>query len=170
MFMKSIRTYVLCLIMAVVLVGPSEAAGPAPGMSTPLMTMNQQPPQTVTLSMFRGKVVLVDFWASWCVPCRASFPFYQNLYNKFASGGLIIVAVNGEDDVNAAQKFLQTYKPTFMVVRDEGNALAKEFEPPKMPTSYLIDRSGNIVYVHPAFVSGDESAIEAKVRAALGGK
>lgn len=136
-------------------------------LSRPLVTMNQDSQKTINISMYKGKVVLIDFWASWCIPCRASFPFYQSLHDKYASDGLVIIAVNGEDDLNAAQQFLSAYNPTFLVVRDEGNGLANSFQLPKMPTSYLVDRKGNMTS-HPGFMPGDDAVIEAQVKAALG--
>jgi cytochrome c biogenesis protein CcmG, thiol:disulfide interchange protein DsbE len=136
--------------------------------STPLATMSQDASKSVTLSSYRGKVLLVDFWASWCIPCRQSFPFYQSLQDKYGSQGFMVIGINGEDDKDAALKFYNDYGVNFLILRDEGNVLSKKINMPKMPTSYLIDRSGKVVYEHDGFFPGDDAVIEQKVKALLG--
>lgn len=103
------------------------------------------------LPALSGKVVLVDFWASWCAPCKASFPALGELQQKFASRGLVIVGVSVDENVKAYAKFLEKQKPPFAVVRDLDQRLAATLEPAAMPTSYLVDRRGVIRFVHEGF-------------------
>lgn len=139
-------------------------------LSSPLIPLNSNSSQAMSLGSLKGKVVLVDFWATWCVPCRASFPIYEGLHKKYASQGLVIVGVNNEDDAEAVKNFYTNLEITFLIVKDENNALGKLMNPEKMPTSYILDRQGSIVYTHPGFFSGDEVEIEQKIKEVLARK
>jgi thiol-disulfide isomerase/thioredoxin len=98
-----------------------------------------------------GKVVLVDFWASWCAPCKASFPVYSRLQTEYAARGLVIVAVSVDEDPSAFAAFVAKLKPSFATVHDPGHRLVASVKVPTMPTSYLVDRNGNVRFIHPGF-------------------
>ncbi|MDZ4288871.1 MAG: TlpA disulfide reductase family protein [Prosthecobacter sp.] len=106
-----------------------------------------------------GKVVLVDFWASWCAPCKASFPAMARLQAKYASKGLVIIGIGVDDEADKYQAFAAKNKANFPLVHDSSHKAADFFNPPTMPTSYLIDRSGKIRYIHKGF---KESKTEAE--------
>lgn len=103
------------------------------------------------LREFRGKVVVLDFWASWCVPCRRSFPWLNNMQEKFADDGLVIIGVNLDSEAAAAQRFLQEYPAKFRVVSDPDGTLAREYDVIAMPSSYVFDRDGGLVARHLGF-------------------
>jgi thiol-disulfide isomerase/thioredoxin len=103
-----------------------------------------------------GKVVLVDFWASWCAPCKASFPSYSRLQADYAARGLVIVAVSVDEDPALYAAFVAKYKPAFATLNDAGHSLVRSVEVPTMPTSYLLDRSGKVRFTHAGF-HGDET-------------
>jgi thiol-disulfide isomerase/thioredoxin len=96
-------------------------------------------------------VVLVDFWASWCAPCKASFPAFSRLHADYASRGLLIVAVSVDEKPAAYSAFVKKLSPPFFVMRDESQKLVRAVKVPTMPTSYLIDRSGRVRFVHTGF-------------------
>ena len=98
-----------------------------------------------------GKVVLVDFWASWCAPCKASFPVYARIQADYAARGLVIVAVGVDDAASAYASFVARLKPTFATVLDAQHKLVASVQVPTMPTSYLIDRSGKVRFMHAGF-------------------
>jgi len=104
-----------------------------------------------TLPDITGKVVLVDFWATWCAPCKASFPAYSELQREFADRGFILLAVSIDKTAAPYDEFLQRFKPSFRTVRDGAQKLVAEVRAPAMPTSYLIDRRGIVRSVHSGF-------------------
>jgi thiol-disulfide isomerase/thioredoxin len=114
-----------------------------------------------------GKVVLVDFWASWCVPCRRSFPWMNTMQTKYQDDGLVIVAVNVDNDLEAANRFLTEFPPKFQVHFDADKSLARKYEVVAMPSSFLIGRDGRVVTKHLGFKVLQQEEYEAAIRAAL---
>jgi len=98
-----------------------------------------------------GKVVLVDFWASWCGPCKASFPAMNRLHDKYSGKGLVIIAIGVDDDAAKYKAFAGKMGAKFSLFHDVQHKAAESFSPPSMPTSYIIDRKGVIRHVHNGF-------------------
>lgn len=106
-----------------------------------------------------GKVVIVDFFASWCGPCKDSFPAMQELHEKFGGKGLVILAVNLDKKAEDMKEFLSKHAATFPIVRDGANALVKEVKIATMPSSFILDRTGKVRFVHRGF-KGDKTKEE----------
>jgi len=98
-----------------------------------------------------GKVLLVDFWASWCAPCKASFPAFARLNAEYAGKGLVIVAVSVDEKTSAYEAFVRKFAPPFTVALDKDHELVRAVQVPTMPTSYLVDRKGRVRYIHSGF-------------------
>lgn len=98
-----------------------------------------------------GQVVLVDFWATWCAPCKASFPAYSQLQRELAPRGFILLAVSVDKTAGPYDEFVQRFAPAFPTVRDGAQRLIADVSVPAMPTSYLIDRKGIVRAVHSGF-------------------
>lgn len=98
-----------------------------------------------------GRVVLVDFWASWCGPCKASFPAYSKLQHELAERGFVLVAVSVDKSAAPYDDFLHHFRPEFGTLRDGSQKLVAEVKVPAMPTSYLIDRKGIVRSIHVGF-------------------
>jgi thiol-disulfide isomerase/thioredoxin len=119
------------------------------------------------LATLKGRVVYLDFWASWCGPCRKSFPWMSDMQARYGSQGLTIVAVNLDQDHALAAKFLAAYPPGFTVAFDPKGATAERYDVKGMPSSYLIDRAGRIQARHIGFREQDAAALEQEIRALL---
>ncbi len=119
------------------------------------------------LEPVEGRVIWVDFWASWCVPCRRSFPWLNAMHNKYGPAGLQIIAVNLDKDRALADGFLAEVPAEFALRFDPSAALAKEFGVQAMPSSYLIDAEGNVLERHFGFKTAETADYEHAIEAAL---
>lgn len=119
------------------------------------------------LKSHEGKVVIVDFWASWCVPCRRSFPWLNAMHRKYGDQGLVIIGVNLDADRSEAMKFLEDFPPEFGIYYDESKDLAREFGVVAMPSSYVIGRDGEIRKKHFGFKVKKQDEYESAVVDAL---
>jgi cytochrome c biogenesis protein CcmG, thiol:disulfide interchange protein DsbE len=122
---------------------------------------------TVSLHDLRGKVVYVDFWASWCGPCRQSFPWMSTMFERYGSKDLVIVAVNLDKTREAANAFLASYPAQFTIAFDPDGRIAEEFGVSAMPSSFIVNRTGAMVYAHEGFQESKANAIEARIKEAL---
>ena len=138
-----------------------SAASPAP---TPA------PAGELDLSPYQGKVVLVDFWASWCGPCAESFPWMESMIKEHGPAGLVVVAVNLDDDPEAARRFLADKPADFVQVDDPKGAIAEAHGVEVMPTSILYDREGRPAFVHAGFHPDRQSQYEEHIVALLEGR
>lgn len=111
--------------------------------------------QSYNLQQYQGKVVYVDFWASWCGPCVASFPFMNKLHQDLKDKGLAVVAVNLDENRDEGQAFVTEHPVNFAVATDSKQKCARDFQVKAMPSSFLIDRSGKIREVHLGFRAGE---------------
>lgn len=119
------------------------------------------------LAPVEGRVVWVDFWASWCVPCRRSFPWLNEMQRKHRAAGLQIIAVNLDKDRALAERFLAEVPAEFALRFDPSAALAREFGVQTMPSSFLIDADGNVLAHHSGFKTADVAAYERAIEGAL---
>ncbi len=99
----------------------------------------------------RGQVVYIDFWASWCAPCRKSFPWMNAMHTKYADEGLKIIAITVDKNIDAAAAFLADLPPLFEIGYDPTGELAEKFELSAMPSAFVIDREGNLIDAHYGF-------------------
>lgn len=114
-----------------------------------------------------GKVVYVDFFASWCGPCKVSFPWLKSMQEQYAAKGLVIVAVNVDKDRADAAQFVARFSPTFVVGYDPRGKTAEAFHVEGMPSSFLVSPSGTILYSHVGFDMKDATKIQAQIEKAL---
>ncbi|MBI2512483.1 MAG: TlpA family protein disulfide reductase [Opitutae bacterium] len=123
------------------------------------------------LPPFAGRVTLVDFWASWCEPCRASFPIYARLHADYGPRGLAIVGVSVDKQRAAYDAFLKRLQPPFATVRDARHRLASVVDVPAMPTCFLVGRDGRVRFVGVGFHGAETTAeLQRAVEAALAEK
>lgn len=141
----------------------TEIGQPAPQFTLP--TLQQDTP--TSLKQFAGKVVYVDFWASWCAPCRTSFPLLNKLHEKLKSKGFEVVGINLDEDTANAEKFLKEFPVGFTVLRDAKGEWADQFVVESMPTSFILDKQGVVRHIHHGFTSNDVKELEEKITALL---
>ena len=120
-----------------------------------------------SIDRYAGKVVVLDFWASWCVPCRRSFPWLNAMHEKYADQGLAIVGVNLDMERADAERFLVEYPARFTILYDENQELARQFEVVAMPSSYVIGRSGEVIARHMGFKVKEQDEYESIIVEAL---
>ena len=119
------------------------------------------------LARLKGKVVVIDFWASWCVPCRQSFPWLNEMQAKYRDRGLVIIGVNVDRERVEAERFLQQTPADFKIVYDPEGNLAARYQVPRMPSSYVIGPDGQQAGVHIGFRSGMREEREAELERLL---
>lgn len=119
------------------------------------------------LNDYRGQVVYMDFWASWCVPCRQSFPWLQSMQNKFVDDGFQVITINLDEQREDAERFLKDVGTVLPVFLDPDGAWAEKYELPGMPTSFLFDRNGELLGSHKGFRASDKPELERNIQTAL---
>jgi cytochrome c biogenesis protein CcmG/thiol:disulfide interchange protein DsbE len=124
--------------------------------------------EELDLSAYKGKVVYLDFWASWCVPCRLSFPWMNQVQQVYASKGVVVIAVNVDRDRAQADEFLGQMPHNFRIVYDPSGKIAGQFNFKDMPTSVLIGRDGKQHFVHSGFFPAQEGEYTAHLESLIG--
>ncbi len=119
--------------------------------------------ENVNLESFRGKVVYLDFWASWCVPCIKSFPWMDEIKQKYSEKGFEIIAINLDKDRAAADNFLKELSVSFTIAFDQSGDSAAQYKLKGMPTSYLIGRNGKVYASHVGFTDKDKEGLEKEI-------
>ena len=134
----------------------ATGAPPAPACKLAI----EKEPSAADLAHFRGQVVYVDFCASWCGPCRQSFPFMNQLQSTLGGKGLAVLAINLDEEASDAQSFLASHPADFKVAGGANQDCAAAFQVEAMPSSYLIDREGRVRYIHHGFRAGDAELLQ----------
>jgi peroxiredoxin len=141
----------------------ATVSGPAP-----VFTLQSNKGQQVALAQLKGKVVMVNFWATWCVPCRQEMPHLQALYEKYNGLGFELLAVNVEkNNAEGARKWLEETPVTFPVLFDPENQVTKLYKVQTMPSTVIIGRNGTMRFIHQGYKPGYEGEYQTEVRALL---
>ncbi len=151
--------FTLCLLTTAL---TAAADTPASRFTLPGRTADE-----VTLSQYQGKVIYLDFWASWCGPCRQSFPWMSTMQQRYGKDGLVVIAVNVDKERAQADSFIAEHLPQFTIAFDPKGKVAEQYGVQVMPSSYLIDRQGHIVARHLGFHTAKADAMEGEITALL---
>ena len=162
----SLRQCLLTSIVAIALSFASVAAiaKPTSGEKSPDFTLKSRDGGNIKLSEQRGNIVLVNFWASWCGPCREELPAFEELYQEYQDMGVEILAVNVDDEAEKANVLLQDIEVSFPVLFDTSGEVSQLYDVSAMPTTVLVDRDGNVRLLHPGYRSGDEKKYEKAIK------
>jgi len=151
---------VLALLSTCLLAAESEPAKAAPNFTLTDVNTGKQ----VSLSDFKGKVVVIDFWATWCIPCRKALKFYEKLYREKRDEGLVIIAISIDRREKKLRNYVRKHPVSFQVLHDPDKTAMKKFKVFKVPTTYIVDRDGKI---QSKYVGILEKVIEARVEELL---
>jgi peroxiredoxin len=164
--LATLKTDFYAIGLAALLVGMSAVAdidkSPAPD-----FTLKSSGGENLRLSEFRGEVVMINFWASWCGPCRQEMPLLDELYSQYKPMGFTILGVNVEEDSAQAKQMLKDSPVNFPVLFDNQSQVSKLYNVVAMPSTVLVDRDGNVRYLHQGYKPGFEDAYQQQVRALI---
>ena len=164
--MKMLLFRALAVVAALLLASPPAGAVET-GAAAPALSLPDAQGDSVALRQLRGKVVYVDFWASWCGPCKRSFPWMNELAARYAGDGLVIVAVNVDKKRVDAERFLAQVPAHFTVVYDDAGATPAAWGVKGMPSSFIVGRDGRIALAGQGFRDDEKDAVEERIRALL---
>jgi thiol-disulfide isomerase/thioredoxin len=165
--LKSLTGVTCTLFFSTILFISSGASAVDVGQTAPPFDLPADSSSTVSLAQLKGKVVYLDFWASWCGPCRQSFPWMNEMHAKYGAKGLVVLAINVDATTADAKKFLSETPAKFEITYDAKGVTPKAFGIRGMPTSYLIDRTGKVLSTHAGFNPAKKSEMEAAIKHAL---
>ena len=137
------------------------------GFISSLITSRTAAATDIDLAAYRGKVVYLDFWASWCGPCRESFPWLSDLSREYDARKFVVIGVNVDQDRIKAERFLSQNSANFTILYDPEGAIASTYKVTGMPSAILIDRSGHVRFHHTGFSSKSKGKYEEDVRILL---
>jgi len=132
--------------------------------ASPDFTLKSNQGKNLRLEDYRGQVVMLNFWASWCGPCRQEMPLMENIYQKYEPLGFTILAVNVDEDSADADRFLESVPVSFPVLYDNESKVSEMFEVDAMPTTVMIDRDGNKRFIHRGYKPGYENDYAKQVK------
>ena len=153
------------LIAAAVVAFPAlagELSGPAPN-----FTLQSRSGETVSLADLRGDVVMINFWATWCGPCRQEMPHLEALHQRYSDLGFTLLGVNVEENSRLSDKFLHETPVTFDILFDPENGVSELYDVIAMPSTVLVDRGGNMRFIHHGYQPGYENEYQTQIRALL---
>lgn len=158
---------VLFFLALTVLSATVDAAPGLSGQAAPDFALKTATGENLRLSEYRGDVVMINFWATWCGPCRQEMPLLDDLYNRYKRVGFNLLGVNIDDDSDKAMRMIRELGVTFPVLFDARKEVSKLYEVDAMPVTVLIDREGQIRFVHHGYKSGYEQKYLDQVRSLL---
>jgi thiol-disulfide isomerase/thioredoxin len=164
----SARKFIKGLALAAVFALPAFAASTSSG-PAPAFQLSGRGGKAIDLSQFKGQVVMINFWATWCGPCRQEMPLLEDIYKKYKPMGFTLVGVNVEPDAKDAEAWLgKLSKPvTFPVAFDTDSKVSKMYKVAGMPSTVFVDRKGNIRVMHKGYKPGDEDFYLTQIRSML---
>ena len=147
----------IAAIAAALSVSLPALAGSSPAAPAPVFTLASRAGQDVSLAQYKGQVVMINFWASWCGPCRTEMPLLESIYKKYNRMGFTLLGVNVEPNSQAANDWLKATPVSFPILYDTDSKVSKLYDVAGMPSTVIIDRSGNLRVLHRGYKPGDEN-------------
>ena len=164
---RTLATVASALALSLGLLAPAQAVAPAPNAVAPDFTLRGADGRNVRLDELRGQVVLVNFWATWCGPCREEMPRLETLYEKYHKSGFVLLGVNVDDDPHVALATAAKLNVSFPVLLDTDKKVSKLYDLNTMPSTVVIDRDGKMRFLHRGYRAGTEADYEQQIRGLL---
>ena len=139
--------------------GAADTGGPAPAFQLESVSGGQ-----AGLDQYKGQVVMLNFWATWCGPCQQEMPLLEQMYKKYKPAGFTLVGVNVDKDAPPVRALLAKKPVSFPVLLDPASQVSKAYHVDEMPSTVLIDRKGNIRFLHRGYKPGDENEYQDRIR------
>ncbi len=158
---------IVCTLTALLAAPASQAAMPKIGSVAPDFALKGNSGKNLKLSEHRGEVVMINFWATWCGPCRQELPLLNSLHEKYRKAGFTLLGVNVDDRPDAALVMAKKLGITFPVLFDSEKRVSRLYDVNAMPSTVLIDRDGKVRYIHLGYRAGYETSYENQVRELL---
>jgi thiol-disulfide isomerase/thioredoxin len=158
-FARTLRTLLLAALVA------TPALAVAPAGPAPKFELQSMAGKAVNLDQFKGQVVMINFWASWCGPCRTEMPILEKLHAKYKPMGFTMVGINVEPDSKLAVDWLKATPVTFPILFDTRSEVSKLYQVAGMPSTVIVDRKGNLRWLHRGYKAGDENEYLDQIRA-----
>ena len=164
--MKGLKTILPGIILAI-FAASSLASSTLEGQSAPDFVLKSSTGNNLRLSEYRGDVVMINFWATWCGPCRQEMPLLDDLYGRYERVGFTLLGVNIDDDSRRAMKMIEELGVNFPVLFDESKDVSKLYAVEAMPVTVLVDREGTVRHVHHGYKPGYEEKYLTEIRSLL---
>jgi len=157
----------IAALAAILLLALPAWAGAAGDVQAPGFTLQSVDGKTVTLGQFKGDVVMINFWASWCGPCRQEMPLLDDIYKQYKDMGFVLLGINVEPDASNANGWLKKTPVSYPILYDPKSAVSQLYQVQAMPTTVIIDRQGIVRYVHNGYLPGDENQYMNSIRSLI---
>jgi len=166
---RPMRDALVRLLLASALGGASACAHAAVtvGAVAPDFTLRSATGPNLRLQEQRGRVVLINFWATWCGPCRQEMPQLVKLYDKYKAAGFVVLGVSVDDDTRHASDVAARMGLNFPVLLDNMKTTSKLYDLATMPTTFIVDRDGKVRYIHAGYLNGYEDLYDKEIRGLL---
>ena len=157
------------LLLFVLLTIPTFIYSQEIGKDIPLFSGKTANGESVSISDYKGKVTVVDFWASWCRPCKEEFPFLIELNNNYSEKGFAFLAVNLDEEIANMNNFLKKYSKdiNFKIITDPDSKIANQFNIEAIPSTFVLDKKGVLRYMHVGFSPGDKEKFKTEIETLL---
>jgi peroxiredoxin len=143
---------------------PAIALAVTEGEAAPDFTLKSRSGENIKLSELRGNVVMVNFWASWCGPCRQEMPLLDQLYDRYKDMGFTLLGINLDEEPGAADKVLKEIPVKFPILYDAKNQVSQDYQVKAMPSTFMIDRDGKVRHLHKGYMPGYEDDYQQQIR------
>ena len=152
---------VLAVALSAVSISSAGISNSAPA---PQFSLAARGGKTVNLAQYKGQVVMINFWATWCGPCRQEMPLLESIYKKYNKMGFTLLGVNVEPDPKPAEDWLKATPVSFPILFDTKSEVSKMYQVSGMPSTVIVDRKGNVRVIHHGYKPGDENSYQDNIR------